>query len=783
MLAFALLLAGSIQGAGPGDPHVYAGRAGQTAVKPPRLDGAATIDGVLDEPQWQQAAILTGFSEFTPVDGVAASDSTEVRIWYSSTALYIGVKALDKSGAVHATVAARDQIFNDDNVQIYLSTFNDGRQATLFAVNPLGIQGDGAVNENGSISCNGMSNCATQTRQPPNLSPDFVWESKGHVTPDGYQVEIRIPFRSIRFQQAKTQTWGLNVLRVVQRSGEEQTWTATRRGASSFLAQSGQLEGLTDLDAGHVLDVVPTVTSRVDYGPPPGSRDWQTSGGSPQIGGDLRYGLTHNLTLNATAHPDFSQVESDVPQFAFDPRQAIFYPEKRPFFLEGAEQFDAPFGLIYTRRIVQPVFASKLTGKTLGTQIGVLAAVDDRLASNFGDNPVFLIARLARDLGPGSRVGLAWTEQHDGPETNRVGGFDGRIVFGKVNSIAYQGAFAHDDNGTTTNNGDAWAVSYHRDGAHFRMNYGFSGISPDFITRSGFIGQAGVGNAQLSTSYTWLRQHRAIQSLTFEIVPSAHWTYEDLVHGGPMQNRYLHFNLNARMQGGWAAGLSYFQESFGYDPSIFTNYGLLHPDGSITPFTGGNDRLPNHDYVASFNTPAWRHFDFAMFVLGGLTDENYFEWARGRIVTGSLSADYKPTDKLRFNLSYNHTQVFRPSDGSRVVTQIVPVFTAIYQLSRAVQLRVISQYALNDQDSLRDDSRTNLPIVLRGADGTYSRASAFTSGVLQTNFLFTFLPNPGTVAYLGYGTVDQRPDLDGRALLGPTQSSFFLKVSYLFRRQ
>jgi hypothetical protein len=783
MLPLALLLAGPIRGPGPGDPRVHAGRAGQTAVTPPRLDGAATIDGVLDEPQWRQAAVLTGFSEFTPVDGVAASDSTEVLLWYSSTALYIGIRAMDKSGAVHATLAARDQIFSDDNVQIYLSTFNDGRQATLFAVNPLGVQADGAVNENGSISCNGMSNCAAQTRQPPDLSPDFVWESKGRVTADGYEVEIRIPFRSVRFQQAKTQTWGLNVLRVVQRTGEEQTWTPARRASSSFLAQSGRLVGLTGLDAGHVLDLIPTVTSRVDYGPPAGSKDWQTTGGAPQIGGDLRYGLTHNLTLNATAHPDFSQVESDVPQFAFDPRQAIFYPEKRPFFLEGTEQFDAPFGMIYTRRIIQPVFASKLTGKAMGTQVGVLAAVDDQIGSNFGDNPVFVIARAARDLGPGSRVGLAWTEQHDGPEANRVGGADGRIVFDKVNTISYAGALAHDDDGTTTNDGGAWSLGYRLDGGHFRMNYGFSAISPDFITRSGFISQAGVGNAQLSNSYTWLWQHRAVQSLTFEVAPSAHWRYDDLVHGGPMQNRYLHFNLNARLQGGWNAGASYFQESFGYDPSIYTSYGLLHPDGSITPFTGGNDRLPNRDYVASVSTPTWRHFDLSVFTLVGLTDENYFEWARGRLITGSVQADYRPTDKLRFNLTYSHTQIFRPSDGSRVVTEIVPVFTAIYQLSRAVQLRIISQYALDDQDSLRDDSRTDLPIMIRHADGTYVRASAFTTGILQTNFLFTFLPNPGTVAYLGYGTVDQRPDLDGQPQLSPAQSSFFLKVSYLFRKQ
>ena len=141
------LLTGAIHPNDPVGPAVYSGRTGNTSVKPPRLEGTITVDGVLDEPQWKSAVILTGFSQFTPVDGVAAADSTEVLVWYSATALHIGIRAFDATGTVRATLATRDQIFNDDNVQLYLSTFNDGRQATVFAVNPLGVQGDGALNE------------------------------------------------------------------------------------------------------------------------------------------------------------------------------------------------------------------------------------------------------------------------------------------------------------------------------------------------------------------------------------------------------------------------------------------------------------------------------------------------------------------------------------------------------------------------------------------------------------------------------------------------------------
>ncbi len=759
----------------------FSGRNGQVSVTPPRLAGSAVIDGSLDEPQWQQAAVLTGFSEFTPVDGVPAPDTTQVLVWYSPTALYVGIRARDPSGLVHATVASRDQIGSDDNIQLFLSTFNDGRQATVFAVNPLGIQADGALNENGSISCNGMSNCAIQTRQKPDLSPDFVWQSKGRLVAGGYDVEIRIPFRSLRFQEAATQSWGFNVLRVVQHTGEEETWAPVRLAGASFLAQSGHLTGLSGLDPGHVVDIIPTVTSRVDHTPPAGGSAWKYSGGAPQFGGDLRYGVTPNLTLNATAHPDFSQVESDVTQFAFDPRQAVFYPEKRPFFLEGAEQFDAPFGMIYTRRIVQPVVATKITGKTFGTQVGALAAVDDQAASHYGDNPVFGIVRLARDLGPGSRAGFTWTEQHDGPESNRGVAVDGRLLFDGINTVSYGLGFMHDAVGDTVRSGPAWNVSYRRAGHHVRLNYQFSATSPDFVTRAGFLSQTGVGNVQLSTSYNWYWQHGPVQSLNFEVAPAAHWVYRDLIHGGPIQNRYLHFNANARFAGGWSGGVSYFQESFGYDPSIYPGYGLLHPDGAVSSFTGGSDRLPNHDYVVSLGTPTWRRFDFNVFVLGGLTDEDYLEWAPARLVTGTVGMDYRPTEKLRFNLAYSHTQEWRPEDGSLLSTQIVPVLTTVYQASRAFQFRVIAQYALNQQDSLRDASRTDLPIVYLNSDGSYTRAAAFTHASLQADFLFTYLPNPGTVVYLGYSTIDRRPDLLGRPHLGAARSDFFLKVSYLWR--
>ena len=180
---------------------LYSGRAGNLRVRTPRINTHIDVDGTLDDPVWQQAAVLTGFSEYLPVDGLAAEDSTEVLVWYSHTAIYFGIRAYEPHGAVHAALANRDKIDADDNVQFILSPFSHSRQALVFAVNPFGVQEDGTITE-GVTTQSAGSAVPTHGRPgpPTDLSPDFVYESKGHLTPFGYEVVVRIPFRSIKFQ-------------------------------------------------------------------------------------------------------------------------------------------------------------------------------------------------------------------------------------------------------------------------------------------------------------------------------------------------------------------------------------------------------------------------------------------------------------------------------------------------------------------------------------------------------------------------------------------------------
>src|SRR5258706_148985 len=403
MLAVLLLLMQSV-----GQHAVYDGHLRQLDVRVPRIEATVHIDGVLDEDVWRQAALLTGFSQYRPVDSRPAEDSTQVLVFYTADAIYFGIRAFEKHGnVVRATLADRDNIGADDNIQILLDTFNDRRRALLFAVNPYGAQQDGVRSE-GLAGAAGGANAGFRFDGVIDLNPDYVYQSHGRLTSWGYEIEVRIPFKSLRYQSGATQDWGLQVVRTTQLTGYEDTWAPVVRASASYLIQSGSLKALTGMRRGLVMDVSPEFTSRVDGSPGATSYGYGTV--DPQLGLNLRWGITQNLSLTGTANPDFSQVEADVGQVTVNQRFALFFPEKRPFFLEGLEQFDTPNALIYTRRIVSPIAGAKLTGKVGGTAVAYIGAVDDAGVSGGNNNSMVNLLRLRRDLGASSTLGLAYTD-------------------------------------------------------------------------------------------------------------------------------------------------------------------------------------------------------------------------------------------------------------------------------------------------------------------------------------------------------------------------------------
>ncbi|OLD84934.1 MAG: hypothetical protein DMD38_08440 [Gemmatimonadetes bacterium] len=761
---------------------VYSGRERQLDVRIPRFDAEVVIDGELADSAWRHAALLTGFSQYAPNDGVSAADSTQVLVWYSATAIYFGIRAFELHGRPTATLANRDQIFGDDNVQILLGTFHDGKKALMFAVNPLGVQGDGAIIEGANITASGYIGGGLIGREQPDLSPDYVFQSRGRVTDWGYEVEVRIPFKSLGFQPKQPQDWSLNILRQVKHSGFEDTWFPARRANATFIGQSGNLVGLAGMHRGLVMDINPEATGRATGAP--GASRYSYDTGNPQVGGNVRWGLSDNLNLNGTIKPDFSQVESDAGQLAFDPRQALFFPEKRPFFLEASELFQVPQNLIYTRRIVQPVAAVKLTGNASGTDVGFMSAVDGKFASASGaDNPIFNILRLQHSLGHGSRLGLAYTDQIEGGDYNRVAEFDSRLVFKDIYGLNLQFAGSRTRSGGVTTTAPLWLTQLTIQHRVWGLRSSFAGISDNFQSASGFIGRNGIVHSYLDPSHTTYGKPGAfLQRLTGDIVVDGIWQYQNFIHGRHMQDKKLHFNVNSTLRGGWNVGAGYFVESFGYDSALFANYRLevRRSGGGLDtiPFVG-QPTIPNGEWIVQIGTPQWKHFSGNGFYLQG-HDENFFEWASAWLQLMSLDLSYRPTERLRNSFSYFWQQVNRRTDGSLMNVGRVARAKLEYQLSRPLFIRLVGQYIQDQTDSLRDDSRTNAPILIAGPSGV-TRTTATATNLFHVDALISYQPVPGTVVFAGYGSDMLDEDAFRFRGLTRTGDAFFVKLSYLFR--
>ena len=769
------------------DPRVHNGRENDVTLAPPRVDASIDVDGALDEPVWAQAAMLTGFSRFSPVDGHPAEDSTEVLVWYSPTALHIGIRAFEAHGGVHATLADRDRIDGDDHVLVFLDTYHDRRKAFVFAANPLGVQSDGTLDESvggGGRAFQANLSGAVAALDDIDLSPDFVYQSRGRVTEQGYVIEMRIPFKSIRYQASGTQAWGINVLRQVQHSGFLDSWTPAKRSAASLLGQSGALTELTELHRGLVLDVTPEITARAD-GADAGD-GWSYDADRPQVGGTVRWGITNNLTLNGTVKPDFSQVESDVAQVVYDPRVALFFPEKRPFFLDGLELFDTPANLIYTRRILRPVGAAKLSGKISGTNVGFISAVDDAAGSRTGDeHPVFNLLRVRRDIGGQSTLGMAYTDRIEGSDYNRVADVDARIVFRKIYSLRLQAAGSVTERAGERTRGPLWQASIDRAGRTFGFRYSIAGIDPDFVALSGFISRRGIVNGVIDNKITLYGKPGArIESWTGGIVNNHTWLYDRFTAGEAVADLKWHFNSNFRLRGGWSLGQNVLVESFGYDPSLYADYRIEQPASGggteLVPYVG-TGRLPNLDYVLTVGTPEFERFSaFVMYLWG--QDENFFEWSSARIGVWDASLNWRPTDRLRVSGTYAAQSYRRKSDNTLAGQTRIPRLKLEYQIARPVFVRLVGQYVADQRDSLRDDSRTNLPVYVRSpVTGEFERALAYQSNGFSVDWLFSYQPTPGTVLFAGYGSALAEADAFRFSRLRRQNDAFFLKLSYLFR--
>ena len=758
----------------PESSSTYHGRQGQIDVAIPRITHEVRIDGNVTAAEWGTAALLTGFSQYTPVDGTAAEDSTEVRVMYTDLAMFIAIRAFEPHGNVVNTLADRDRIGSEDHVRLYFDTFSDRRRAFVIMANALGIQGDGIWTESGSGS--GVID----------QSPDFVFESKGRVEADGYTIELRIPFKSLRYQQSSQQQWGLHVMRHVQHSGSVQSWAPAENSRASLLAQSGTLRGLTGLRRGLVLDVNPVVTSQSTGAVRSPTDDrWTYRTSDPEYGGNLRWGATPNLSVSGTINPDFSQVEADVGQVVFDPRAAIAFPEKRPFFLEANENFEVPNSLIYTRNIAAPVGAAKVSGKAGGFNVGLLSAMDDKTVSaTRQDNPVFTIARLRRDLGAQSNAGVVFTDKTDGDNYNRVAGVDTRLLLGK---FVFAGQVAGSMTrlpGFSSTARPLFDFALVKPGRARGLSMVIEGVHPEFFTASGFIPRAGIAHANITPRWSFFPKGSRVEAVSVSGILDGTWEWDRFMNGTEPNDIKVQSSTNVSWRGGWRTSLFTFVESFKYPAFLYENFYIEQRDasGAVTDTVRyvGTDRLPNYGIDFNMNTPQWQQFSGSLGLTAG-HDDNFDEWSSAWIAFTTVNLNWRPTDRVRVESRYVEQRYHRVSDGSLVRRRMIPRVKVEYQVARPIFVRLVGQYDATQVDSLRDDSRTNNPILIRNADGTFRRAAAQERAGLRWDGLFSYQPNPGTVFFFGYGSTLASPQFFEPSLLERTRDGFFVKASYLLR--
>ena len=453
-------------------------------IRPPLLEkNEIIIDGYLDEDEWSKAVSRSDFISYLPVDGRPAEDDTEIRIWYNSSALYIGIIADEIHGEVRSTLADRDNLENDDYILLFLDTYDDKRSAFAFAVNPLGQQGDGTIKDNSS-----MSRKSSLTFKLDD-NPDYIFNSKGRLSDDGFIVEIEIPFKSLRFKRVEKQNWGFNVLRRVQHSGYRSTLFNVKLGSVSFLAQSGKLIDITGIDREKIFDINPELRSALQRGPSPEKYKVVSN---DLLGLNIRYGISSNIVLNGTVNPDFSQIEADVAQINYDPRRSLFFPEKRPFFLDGIEFFSSPSRLIYTRKIANPAAATKIAGKIGSTNIGFISAADNTGSSLAQLDAAYVNAlRLKRDLSNQNHIGLVYTDRVHNDWSNRVFALDGKFIAKDKYSFRAQGGFSvTNDNLESGVLAPMWNIGANASGRKWSWAFATTGYHGEFNPAVGFVERA-----------------------------------------------------------------------------------------------------------------------------------------------------------------------------------------------------------------------------------------------------------------------------------------------------
>lgn len=705
----------------------------------PRVDGGIVVDGVLDDAAWAQAATVELAYEVSPGDNLPAPVKTTARIAYTEDALLLAFRAEDPDPTkIRAFLRDRDALYSDDFLGVMLDTFDDQRRAYEFFVNPLGVQADLIKEE------------ATGNEDD---SWDGLWTSAARITEHGYDVEMRIPFATLRFRDTDgARRWGATFLRIRPREFRAQYFSnRVERGARCLTCTFDKIEGFTGVKQGRNLEITPTLTvlhaeERANPDAP-----WQGEGTDIEPGLDVSWAPSPNLTLNGTLNPDFSQVESDQAQLDLNTSFALFFPEKRPFFLEGADYFNTPYTVLYTRQIADPDVGLRVTGRNGQQAYGVIAARDATtqilvpgvLGSSFrflDQEADALVGRYRYDLNTNTSIGAVGTFRQGDDYRNALGGFDGRWQKGPH---TLTGQWLRTDSqypdqlnlADTAPSGELAYLSYSYGNRNWRGNVQHTRIDPGFRADLGFIAQVGYDKSVIGGGHTWFGKEGASIS---KITINGDW---DITHrfDGQLLEREVEAYVTVN-----GARQSFVQV------------------GGVTRVRFWNGQMFDETfYTLDTETTPWPGLKLGVFHRGG--DQLDLTASRmGRIF------DFEPWLQLdvgrgvNFNLNYTYQRLER--DGGTAFDAKVADGRVSWQLDPRQRLRLSVQAS----DVERNQALYAKPVNERSRD-------------LASQLLYSYKMNPRTALYAGYSQGGYADDV--QAGFFTNARSVFLKLSYAWQPQ
>ena len=742
----------------------------------------------------RQMARITRFTQREPHDGEPVSHPTEAYLGYDEKNLYVVFVCHDDPSKVRAHLTRRKAFAGyDDDIAVMLDTFHDRRRAYEFSVNPIGIQWDAIWTEASYADTGGNFDTSFET----------LWYSKGKLTPQGYVVWMAIPFRSLRFPTIQDQTWGLVLLREIMRNNEQSFWPHISVNQQGRLGEAATAKGMDGVSPGRNIQLIPygllnSFHGVDDRGPNPPCANqpdpnvtcahYQNRDIGGTLGLDSKVILGDSLVLDATANPDFSQVESDEPQVTVNQRYRVYFPEKRPFFIENGDYFRTPIDLFFTRNIVNPDAGVRLTGKTGPYTLGIMST-DDRapgltVATDsplFKERSYFNIARVTRDLFNQSSVGVIYAdwEYPAADSYNRVGGIDTRLKFSKQLIGTAQAVVSSTNFGQEYSAGPAYKADLTYTSRHWYSDHTYNDVSPGFFTEPGFVNRVDLREYREDTQYLFRPHSGPVVSWGPEMY--GHWTWD---HSGLRLDTDYTPLLNINMKR---------QTRIYFTPYEEYRERLRHQD--FNQLTQNQDYHEHNSGISVYTSPTSQLTLGAQYFWGDAINfipslianpsDKYNRPYLARSDSATAVATIHPLTQLRIDNTYLFSRL-RTGEDPNIFNSHKNIFNNHiirskwnWQFTRELSLRVILQY--NATLTRNSPSASADP---------YPLTSLPTTKQFNTDVLITYLLHPGTAIYVGYNTDQQ--NFNRALVLGPggvarsdglmnDSRQFFVKVSYLLR--